>query len=712
MNQSKEQNRKPKTRNHVKHRSRQDAIVIVTASLVLLTFAITQQLDVFENLARFTREHEHWELNELIAVLLFSGIGWFVFAIRRWKEAKQEVEVRERAEFELHQLNEQLENQVLDRTRELSESKERLQQILSSMPAIIYTAASDGLFPRTFVSENVTSLLGYPPRDFTSTPEFWMSRIHPEDISTVLKRLWSIDENVEQVMEYRFAHGDGGFRWLYDRVKLIRREDGTTTEILGFWADVTDRKRAEERAQEVTARLNALVEASPDVIYFKDAERRHLLVNRAYEEFTGLDRYDVAGKPAEQFLPPFLAEQTIESDESVLETGTARTAEQEATDRDGKRIVFETMKFPVFDELGRLLGLGGISRNITDRKLMEEELERKQQSLELVLEGADLGLWDWDLRNGKAFRNRRTAELYGISHEALSSTFDQWRSRIHAEDRARALEAFDGHLAGLTPAYEAEYRLVSPSGSSNWVLGKGKVVERDSEGRPLRIAGTLLDVSERKQAEAQIRAALREKEVLLREIHHRVKNNLAIISSLLRLQSRYAEEESQRQLLEDAQVRIKSMALAHEMLYQSQDFAQIDVGGYLSKLLDHLFSAVPVGGRRVECRKDFGTISFGLDTAVPLGFIVTELVSNCLKHAFPDGQGGRVDVALTERHENEFELVVRDDGVGIPADFDEARPRSLGLELVDIWVKQLDGRMEIGREGGTEVNVMFRESHQ
>jgi two-component sensor histidine kinase len=215
--------------------------------------------------------------------------------------------------------------------------------------------------------------------------------------------------------------------------------------------------------------------------------------------------------------------------------------------------------------------------------------------------------------------------------------------------------------------------------------------------------------NKRRDAEKRVQASLAEKEILLREVHHRVKNNLSVMNSLLRIQEDYVADSAHRKILADARNRVRSMAVAHEKLYQSESLAELDVEEYVGSLVDHLvFSAADVR-KRVTLTKKIDNISFGLDTAIPVGFIVTELVTNCLKHAFPGEREGEIQISLDRSNDLEFALTVSDNGVGVPKEIDFGSPGSLGLELVDTFVQKLRGKLEVEQGGGTRVRVRFRE---
>jgi two-component sensor histidine kinase len=202
-------------------------------------------------------------------------------------------------------------------------------------------------------------------------------------------------------------------------------------------------------------------------------------------------------------------------------------------------------------------------------------------------------------------------------------------------------------------------------------------------------------------------ASLEEKEVLLREIHHRVKNNLQVMSSLLNLQSRYAKKEEYRKMFEDTEHRVRSMALIHEQLYQSQNLAKLEIGTYLSSIVRHLAASFSDVGARVDVRTSLESLLLGITTAIPLGFTVTELVSNCFKHAFRDGRPGQISVSLHSLDNNVVELIVRDNGMGMPDTVTAENAQSLGLRLVRIFADQLEATLEMTSLEGTEYRLKF-----
>ncbi len=210
-------------------------------------------------------------------------------------------------------------------------------------------------------------------------------------------------------------------------------------------------------------------------------------------------------------------------------------------------------------------------------------------------------------------------------------------------------------------------------------------------------------------AEEQIQRALNEKEILLQELHHRVKNNLQIICSLLYLQSIHTRDVQARELFAESQRRVRSMGLIHESLYRSGNLARIDVANYIHNLCTHLMHSygVHTGRIRLDLRIDEDSLS--LDVAIPCGLILNELVSNCLKHAFPAGQAGEISIEFRSDYPRHFVLIVGDNGVGLPAEVDIHHTDTLGLQLVSTLIHQLDGRIELDRHRGTTFTIAFGE---
>ena len=234
-------------------------------------------------------------------------------------------------------------------------------------------------------------------------------------------------------------------------------------------------------------------------------------------------------------------------------------------------------------------------------------------------------------------------------------------------------------------------------------------IRSDAQGRPEKIVGSMRDITERKRAEEEIRVSLREKEVLLREIHHRVKNNMQVISSLFNLQAGHTLNEGCCAILKEAQTRIRSMSLVHEKLYQAGQLSRIDFGGYINSLALHLVHVYSAKPGRVRLETEFEDVTLDITSAIPCGLLLNELISNALKHAFPENRVGVVRITLKRGTGGLIEVRVADDGIGFPEDLDFAQAESFGIQIVNLLIRQLDATIELDRTNGTAFTVTFRE---
>ncbi|MBM4284290.1 MAG: PAS domain S-box protein [Deltaproteobacteria bacterium] len=279
---------------------------------------------------------------------------------------------------------------------------------------------------------------------------------------------------------------------------------------------------------------------------------------------------------------------------------------------------------------------------------------------------------------------------------------------IHPDDRAR-FEAHHRRVESTGGTGELEFRIQLPDGQVRWI-GHACQAVFDAEGQFLGTRGSNRDISEKKAAEEQIRTSLREKEVLLKEIHHRVKNNLQIISGLLTIKSHNVNDPAVIEMFRDCRNRIRSMALVHEALYRSGDLAVIDLKDYLERLSQGLVGTYRGKGERIRFFSELESCTVGIDTAIPCGLIISELLSNSLKHAFPDNRTGEIHLGFRVVEDHLLELSLWDNGVGIPESYDPKKTHSLGLRLVtDLVERQLGGAIQFSQEQGAHYLIRFRE---
>jgi two-component sensor histidine kinase/CheY-like chemotaxis protein len=246
-----------------------------------------------------------------------------------------------------------------------------------------------------------------------------------------------------------------------------------------------------------------------------------------------------------------------------------------------------------------------------------------------------------------------------------------------------------------------------PQIGTKTMLLNARQVYREEIGTDLILLG-IEDITERKKMEDEIKQSLDEKETLLKEIHHRVKNNLIVICSLLNLQADYVKDKASYEMFMESKNRAKSMALIHERLYQSTDLKRIDFGDYIRTLSTELFRTYAGDYGLIELKINVENIFLDINTAIPLGLIVNELITNSLKHAFPEGMKGKINVDFQQK-DNHYEFTVKDNGIGFPEDLDFRNTDSLGLQIVNTLTNQIDGEIELNRSHGTEFKITFKE---
>ncbi len=325
-----------------------------------------------------------------------------------------------------------------------------------------------------------------------------------------------------------------------------------------------------------------------------------------------------------------------------------------------------------------------VVRDITDRKRAEEALRKSEQQYKMLVETMGETVVSIDENGMVKFVNNRFCEISGYSRDEIIGR-SVWDFSGQA-DLQVIQEQMELRRQGFGGSYETV--LTTKHGEEKHVIVSSEPVFA-ADGAFRGSFMVITDITERKLMEERLKGSLQEKEVLLKEIHHRVKNNLQIISSLLQLQSFHLQDKSSAGVLEDLESRIRAIAAVHEKLYQSESLMKIDVNEYIQDLAEHLFYSYGPSTGGIGLIVDIKDISCGLDTAVPMGLIVSELVSNSLKHGFPDGRRGSVTISLNLVPGEEFELTVSDNGVGMARDLGEAGSETLGLSLVKSLADQL-----------------------
>lgn len=451
---------------------------------------------------------------------------------------------------------------------------------------------------------------------------------------------------------------------------------------------------------------------------------RHQIVyaNNRYRSLMTLGS-DPLGRDLQQVFGSFLTPAIYALRDRVLaEAQVMQVLEQPLPPRAETPLMYWDFTYlPLLDDAGVADGILAFAVDVTDKVKARKEAERRAEEegrraedvsldrarLELAVEATGLGIWEWNVETGETRWSDRQKAIWGLEPEQ-EATYDYWRDSIHPEDREAVLGRLDRTLDRASGGDQALiHRIVRPSGRVRWISSHGRMVYEDGTGRPLRLIGTALDVTRNKTADEALREALSSREILLREVNHRIKNSLQLVSSMLSLQSGRFEDPDVRALIHEAERRVHAVAAVHERLYRSDDFKSVDLDIFLETLCHDLEGSLAQSDDAivVEVAAEPATISN--DRAVPIALILNELLTNAIKYAYPE-RSGTIRVSLSNDGEGRGTLTVADDGVGLPQGFADRRQASLGFRIIEGLARQIDGEIAItDRRPGTGIAISF-----
>lgn len=478
---------------------------------------------------------------------------------------------------------------------------------------------------------------------------------------------------------------------LTDEVKELRQQ------IAKFKLREYDYKQALKKLRESEEKYKNIIVLAPDSIITFNLKGIITSFNQNFSSLSGYPKDEILNKHFTKI--PSLPKRDIPKYQKLFNSfmkGTLpKPFEVKLIHKDGTPHVAEA-RLSLLKRGNKIIGFQAIARDITKRKQMEQALrENVERYRELADSIADV-FFEMDENLKYTYWNKASENLTGISaDEALGKSLYDLFPDIN---RLKADEMYKEVLRTQQPkTFENEYLL----------KGKNFIFEISTYPSKRGLSVFVKDITERKQTEHQLKKAFREKDVMLNEIHHRVKNNFQIILSLLRIQFRSIKDEKICEILKISQNRIKSMALIHDSLHRSKDLSKINFSNYVRNMTTHLFSIYNDGAKHVGLDLKAGEIYIDINRALPCGLIINELVSNSLKHAFPQEKKGKVSIKIDEDIGKQFTLIVSDNGVGFPQGMDIQNTDTLGMQLVRELVKQLEGTIELDRNDGTTFKITF-----
>ncbi|OHD66996.1 MAG: hypothetical protein A2176_16105 [Spirochaetes bacterium RBG_13_51_14] len=535
--------------------------------------------------------------------------------------------------------------------------------------------------------------------------QMWIDDIHPEkDRDMVMNEFMALARR-EKILaaDIPCIRKDGSLFYA-DIAGSTMVIDGAICNV-GFFTDVTERKKAGEAFRESEERFHDLIQGMPIGISLMNQEFSAEYVNPELTRITGYDQEDLADPQLlfEQVFPDpderrkvwrILMNDIGRPDIRYLRQFTARC-------KDGSDKVIQFCMVRMAD--GRFLVT---YEDVTERSRIEEKLYDWMRRFELMVEASGQVTYDYDVSSGVIVWGDTIERILGYPTDEIGGGISQWEALLHPDDRAGTLEHLEHAMADCA-YWDAEYRLLHRNGRYVWIRDRGFFLP-DSTGAAARRLGMLEDITLRKEAEVQIRESLREKETLLKEVHHRVKNNFQMITSLMSLQSMSMQNKDLIKYFGDAQNRIRSMALIHEKLYQSKDISHIDMASYLRTIVYELHTSYSTGRDGFNPCIESDELFLNIDQAIPCGLIINEILTNAFKYAFPPHWKGEPEMRISIRElSGMIEMHIMDNGVGMPESIDMNTTRSLGLSLVPMLAKQLSGEVLLDRSAGTRFIVRF-----
>ena len=466
--------------------------------------------------------------------------------------------------------------------------------------------------------------------------------------------------------------------------------------ILAIVRNISEQKLIEEALRTSEEQYRRIVETAAEGIWQLDNQWNTNFVNSKIAKMLGYTIEEMMGKSVFKFMEKeskIIAKEKLK----LCHQGMRKQEDFKFIRKDGANLWAIVSCSPIHNNAGEYMGALAMVTDITERKITEKALSQSEATNQAIIDGIpDLLLRV--KRDGTCLNfippKDSSAKNYvpiatHLSELLTPDILEQQLEHIEKALTSKEVQIYEHQLLKYNNICYEEVR-ISPCGKDEVLM-------------------IVRDITQRKEAEQKIHISLKEKEVLLKEIHHRVKNNLHVIASLLHLQAHTINDPNLLEIFNDSQNRIYTMALIHEQLYQSEDLGRVNLGKYIQRLIGNLFTSFNTSNKSITLVVEAEPLSLNLETAIPCGLIINELVTNAYKHAFPNGRSGEVKVQLFQAENQQLNLIVIDNGIGIPGTVDWQNLTSLGLKLVQILAKQLKSNLEFDFQAGTFVKLTFQE---
>lgn len=562
---------------------------------------------------------------------------------------------------------------------------EEMTAILQAIPDVIFYI--DRSYRVTDYRNNAANLNLYLPNQ--KLLEKHLSEILSPDIFTKYTTAIALARQTQIPVTIEYKLGEK----TWEQARLVPWKNDL---ILAIVRNISEQKLIEEALRTSEEQYRRIVETAAEGIWQMDHQCNTTFVNSKIATILGYTREEMMGKSLFQFMDKetqVIAKQRLE----LCQQGMREQEDFKFIRKDGTVLWAIVSCSLIHNQNEEYIGALAMVTDITERKITEKALSQSEATNQAIIDGIpDLLLRvkrDGTCLNFIPPKDSSAKNYVPIAiHLSELLTPDILQKQLEHIEKAltsKEVQIYEHQLLKYNNICYEEIQ-ISPCGKDEVLI-------------------IVRDITKRKEAEQKIYIALKEKEVLLKEIHHRVKNNLHIIASLLHLQTHTSNHPTLLEIFNDSQNRIYTMALIHEQLYQSEDLGKVNLGKYIQRLIDNLCTSFNSDKKSIKIVVEAKPLLLNLETAIPCGLIINELVTNAYKYAFPNGRGGEVKVQLFEDENQQLNLIVVDNGIGIPGTVDWQNPLSLGLKLVQILAKQLKSNLEFDFQAGTFVKLSFQE---
>ncbi|MFN1833745.1 PAS domain S-box protein [Balneola sp. MJW-20] len=549
-------------------------------------------------------------------------------------------------------------------------------------------------------SEQAENLFGYSEQEAVNAHRLLEKFIHPHDLEKVqqqMKKTLELGEEQISIVN-RNIRKDGEIIYCEWYNSFLYDEKGEVVSIYSLTHDVTDREKAMRNSQRSMKSYEDLFNSISDAIYLLDNKGKIIEANQGLKLTYGYDRSEVIGSHMRVLSAPG------KYDEKKFEEVKARAHARPVKYKGwGKKKNGEVFPTDVLVNIGNYFGNEAyiiIERDVSERMESDAALKHREGLFSRLFNSSPIGIALLNEHKEVEMINHGFEKIFGYTEEELKG-LELDKVIVPEQDWDDALQ-----LSEAIQVTEVTSRRKRKDGTVVDVIIYAIPVI--VEGKTVGIYGLYVDITDRIEAEKQVRKSLREKEVLLAEIHHRVKNNLAVITGLLELQSYNTNDENAQSILRDSQMRVNSIALVHEKLYQNEDLSQVSIAQYLKDLTHVVFRSMSDHSKDVDIDLDLDDINLPITQAIPCGLLVNEILTNSFKHAFIGREEGTIEIHFKDRDQDKLELIISDDGVGLPSNGKTDMKASLGMNLIKTLSNQLKADYEILNDNGARFIFVFK----